>query len=50
MPETRLARRARARPAGFAATGSGIAPFVSMIQSGARPLALLHGGIFLTEK
>ena len=31
------------RPAVFVATGSGIAPFVSMTKSGAAPFALLHG-------
>ncbi len=35
--------RESVRPAVFVATGSGIAPFVSMVKCGARPLLLLHG-------
>jgi len=31
------------RPAVFVATGTGIAPFVAFVRSGARPMILLHG-------
>ncbi len=37
------------RPAVFVATGTGIAPFVAFVRSGARPLLILHGVASLEE-